>query len=390
MEHVISPLPACNGRRQTLVAAAALGLWPLAYAKKKPAAGAPLLIHHIGPLSGSGGGAEPSREFLSGAQLALWQVNEAGGVDGRPVELELLDDVQDARKTAQLFRQVADTGKMLALFMPRTSPSIRAAIAISQETGVPIVAPQTGGSFITDPPKRTVFAVRASYRGEITGAVQHFHTTGLRRFVMLNEEGPFGEDVKAGFEQIVGQLQLGKAAVHTIANTAVEVSPAVFAASVRDTPDVVFLCISADAAAHYIRNSRLQGKGARFVSLSNTSTAGYIKALGGDGRGVMVMQVVPPPHASKYAISKEFLSVAASGGNAVSHGALQGYISAKVLIAGLKRAAPAISAGSLVNALESLDRLDLGGYTVSFGPDKRAGSTFVNPTLISGDGKFLS
>ena len=283
MEHLADPFcPADNGlrRRRLLVAAGALGAASGGWAAKKPTPSTePLVIHHIGPLSGNGGGAGPNREFISGAQLAFYRVNESGGIDGRPVEMELLDDEQDAAKTGKLFREVAAGGQMLALFMPRTSPSIRVAMAISEETGVPLIAPQTGGSFITDPPRRTVFAVRASYRSEIAGAVQHFHTTGLRRFAMLNEEGPFGDDVKAGFEQTIAQLKLGKPAVHTIANTAIDVSPAMFAASMLATPDVVFLCISAEAAAHYIRAARRKGKPERFVSLSNTST-GNVNASG--------------------------------------------------------------------------------------------------------------
>lgn len=378
-------------RRRLLIATGALGAAASTWAAKKAPllSTEPLFIHHIGPLSGNGGAAEPNREFISGAQLAFYRVNENGGIDGRPVEMELLDDEQDAGRTGKLFREVAATGKMLTLFMPRTSPSIRAAMAIAEETSIPIVAPQTGGSFITEPSRRTVFAVRASYRNEIATAVQHFHTTGLRRFAMLNEDGPFGEDVKAGLEQAMAQLKLAKASVHTVSNNVADMPSATYAASMQGSPDVVFLCIGAEPAAQYIRTARSQGKHARFVSLSNTSTAGFIKALGPDGRGVMVTQVMPPPHASKYAISKEFLAAAASGGNVVSHGALQGYISAKVLIAGLRRASPAISAASLIRALDTLENLDLGGYTISYAPNRHAGSSFVNTTLISGDGKFV-
>lgn len=392
--------PIAFGRRRSLLAGAGSLLvcaaLPVAAATAKSAKpvksatpSEPVLIHHIGPLTGSGGGAEPNREFLSGAQLAFYQANETRGIDGRPVELVLLDDAQDAKRTAQLFRDTAVSGRMVVLFMPRTSPSIRAAIPIAEEFGIPLVAPQTGGSFITDPPKRTVFAIRASYQSEVAAAVHHFHTVGLRRFVMLNEEGPFGDDVKAGFEKALDSLRLGKADVHMIANTATAIPAATFTASTRDNPEVVFLCISVEAAADYIRTSKRLGKPSRFVSLSNTSTAGYLKALGSEGRGVMVMQVVPPPAASKYAISKEFLAAANSGGNSVSHGALQGYISAKVLIAGLRQAPPPINSASLLKALEAMDHLDLGGFSVGFGPQKRVGSTFINPTLISGDGKFV-
>ena len=44
---------------------------------------------------------------------------------------------------------------------------------------------------------------------------------------------------------------------------------------------------------------------------------------------------------------------------------------------------------SLVQALESLGEIDLGGYRVRYGPGERLGSNFVDSTIITYNGRFM-
>jgi hypothetical protein len=42
-----------------------------------------------------------------------------------------------------------------------------------------------------------------------------------------------------------------------------------------------------------------------------------------------------------------------------------------------------------MKAMESLDAYDVGGFKVTYGPDNRSGSRFVDLTIISRDQKFV-
>ena len=68
---------------------------------------------------------------------------------------------------------------------------------------------------------------------------------------------------------------------------------------------------------------------------------------------------------------------------------MEGYLSAVVLIEGLKRAGRHPTHEVLVTAFEKMGRVDLGGYEVKYGPNDRTGSTFVDITFIKADGKFI-
>jgi ABC-type branched-subunit amino acid transport system substrate-binding protein len=68
---------------------------------------------------------------------------------------------------------------------------------------------------------------------------------------------------------------------------------------------------------------------------------------------------------------------------------MEGYVAAKVLVEGLRRAGPAPTREKFVTALETLRHFDLGGMEVNYGPSERTGSNFIEITAIGSDGKFI-
>jgi branched-chain amino acid transport system substrate-binding protein len=121
-------------------------------------------VHHIGPFTGVL--AASNTEAMEGARLALEAFNARGGLAGRPVQLKTLDDGQDPKRAAALLTELLASGKLLALMMPRTTPSLEAMMPAITAQGVPVVGPQTGASFVNQPPKREIFTLRASYQKE--------------------------------------------------------------------------------------------------------------------------------------------------------------------------------------------------------------------------------
>jgi ABC-type branched-subunit amino acid transport system substrate-binding protein len=68
---------------------------------------------------------------------------------------------------------------------------------------------------------------------------------------------------------------------------------------------------------------------------------------------------------------------------------MEGFIAAKVLVEGLRRAGPKLTREGLITALESMRSFDLGGVIVSYGPGVRTGTSFIDITIISKTGKFV-
>ena len=345
----------------------------------------PIVIHHIGPLTGVL--AASNKEALDAAQMFLDNFNKRGGVQGRPVTLERVDDGQDPRRAKALFDELLAQKKALAVLLPRTTPSTEALMPAAAAQGVPIVAPQSGAAFVNDPPRREVFPMRAGYRLEAVRAIQQQHSIGVRSFGLLLADDVFGRDTLVGIDGVMKALKLEPVVVSRIDNRKLDVTDAVNAALAK-RPEVVLLVVSSKAAAEYIKSYRKAGGRATFISLSNTSNKDYIDALGDQVRGAIVMQVMPSPFSGATALARDYAAAAKARKLPLSYAGQFGFAAAKLLTLGLAKAGREATSATLTQALESLGDVDLGGYRVRYGPGDRTGSNFVESTIITTDGRF--
>ena len=68
---------------------------------------------------------------------------------------------------------------------------------------------------------------------------------------------------------------------------------------------------------------------------------------------------------------------------------MEGFLAAKVIVEGLRRAGRNLTREAFVDAMEKMNDVDLGGFFVSYSPQSHAGSKFVDLTIIGREGKFL-
>lgn len=354
------------------------------------AAQSPLVVHHIGPLTGVL--AASNKEALDGASLYLSGFNARGGLRGRPVQMKLLDDAQDPQRSKAHFDDLVASGQLLALMMPRTTPSFEALLPGVTQYGVPVVGPQTGGSFVNQPPRREVFTLRASYQKEAEVAIRQQHSIGMRSFAVLLADDVFGSDTLLGIERTLQSLSLQAVGMAKINNRKPDVTTAV-----RDllatSPQVVLLIVSSKAGSDFVKAYRAAGANATFISLSNTSNNDYVKALGDQARGAIVMQVLPSPFSGTTALARDYATAAGKAQQPLSYAGFYGFASAKLLTVGLARAARdgerEPNRANLIQALESLGEIDLGGFRVRYGPGDRVGSSYVDSTIITHGGRFV-
>ena len=375
-----------NHRRRELLTSS-LGLlgW-LGSAVPAHAAGEPIVVHHIGPFTGVL--AASNTEAIEGARLALEAFNARGGLAGRPVQLKTLDDAQDPKRAAALLDDLLTSGKLLALMMPRTTPSLEAMMPAITGQGVPVVGPQTGASFVNQPPKRELFTLRASYQKEAERAIRLQHSVGVRKFGLVLADDAFGRDTRIGIDAVMKELQVEPVAVARIDNRKADMAEPVSQLMAKQ-PQVVLLICSAKGAAEFIKGYRTAGASATFISLSNTSNNDYLQALGPHARGAIVMQVMPSPFNGGTPLARDFAAAAAARKLPLSYAGLYGYASARLLLVGLQKTGKDLTRASLIQALEGLGDIDLGGLRLRFGPGDRTGPNFVDATIITQGGRFM-
>ena len=68
---------------------------------------------------------------------------------------------------------------------------------------------------------------------------------------------------------------------------------------------------------------------------------------------------------------------------------MEGYINARVMVEAIKRAGNKPPREGIVTALESMRKVDFGGYMLSFSATNHTGSEIVELAIIGKDGRFM-
>jgi branched-chain amino acid transport system substrate-binding protein len=347
----------------------------------------PIVLHHIGPFTGLL--ASANSEAVGGASVFFDALNKKGGINGRQILLEKLDDKQDAKESARLFQELADQGKALALFMPRTTPSILALMPLAEKNKLPMFAMQTGGIQIAEPAKRYVFTLRASYQDEVAFLLRQLHRTGVTKFGFLAATDAFGKDVMQGAEQVLKELNVQAVSVQPLDQLKPEVTAAVDNLLKVEVQYIVLIG-TVKGAADFVNQYRKKGGTAQFATLSNNGSDAFVKALGEYSRGMIITQATPTPFRQTTALAREYLAATKEAKKPASFSAYYGYLSAKTMTEAIRRTGKNLTPETLTNTLDNFGSYDLGGYTIEFKPGKRLGSRYVEASIINRDGKFTN
>lgn len=342
----------------------------------------------IGNSSPLGGPIGPSnKEAIAGAQAYFDQVNKRGGVNGRKISFMVMDDKQDTKISLENTRQLIEKNNALALFMYRTSPVLEAVIPVAQAAGVPVLFPQVGPAFAYDEKFKHVFTIRAPYQAEARIAIEQATRLGLTRIAVLQADDAFGKDAIKGAEAAMAAAKIVPVAVEKFDNKTSDVTAALDAFA-KAKPQAVLLIASAKGASNMIKGARLKGLATQFITLSNTSSRAFVEDLGEAGRGVGIMQIVPNPLRGS-ALAAEFMKMLeATPDIKPSHAALQGFISAKVLVAAMQKSGKKLTREKLMGTLETMS-FDYGGFRIRYSPTDHHGSDFVELSIIGKDGKVM-
>jgi ABC-type branched-subunit amino acid transport system substrate-binding protein len=337
----------------------------------------------------SGPAAQLGIQMRNGIKAYLDYVNESGGVHGRKLELVSEDDRYEAAVAPQATRKLLDEHKVFALLGYVGTPTGAAHLPVVTQAKVPLVGMFTGAEVLRVPFNRYVFHVRASYYDETEKIVEQVVTTGGKKISVFYQADAYGEAGRKGTEIALAKRGMSIYSSGTVERNTVKVEDAVKVINASE-PDAIVMVSAYTACAEFIRQMRKAGSGATFYNVSFVGSKALSDALGDEGSGVAISQVVPFPWGTAVPVVKEYQQLAKKAGFAdYNFSAMEGFLTAKVMVEGLRRAGKNPTREGLVDALEKMQDVDLGGFYVSYSPKNHAGSKFVDLTIIGHNGKFL-
>ncbi len=328
---------------------------------------------------------DQGKEMKRGAEALFEAVNQAGGVNGRPISLVSIDDAGDAAKAkANTQKLIADGA--LALFGYTDTVTAKAAMPLLTEGKLAFLGASTGADDLRDPVNKQIFSVRASFRDEAEEMIGQLAKRGISRIAVFYENDVHGRAGLAAVEASLQKRNLRIFLVATVDRNAPKIPSAVDNLS-KSTAEAVIMIAPPATSAAFVRGMKKAGSMAQFWNFSTVGANALSRELGDEGRGVQITQVVPYPYSDSTPLGREYLK-RIGGPEKASFASFEGYIAARVLVEGLKKAGKKLSRESLVDALGSLSAVDLSGHRIAYTPTDHGGSKLVELTIISGANTF--
>lgn len=355
-----------------------------------PAVAQSITLAHIGPFTGPA--ASDARDLNAGMQAFLTEANAKGGIAGRKLELLTLDDRYDRAEFAKQFGE-AQSRDAVALLSPLGINALRALLEdqLLERSDMVVVNALPGATPFRSPGHARLFHMRASDRQQIEKILLQAYVIGVRRITVLVQDLRAGEaDVKGAQ---AARRELGALAL-----------------SIQEMPDVG---PSLDRLAKRIAGSDAQAVLVLGSPPRMAATAGALRAAGVRGhvyalsylppgllakvagaaaaRGVAIAQTYPNPMSRTMPLHREFQSAmkrAAPDLPAYSAFHLEGYLSARLAVEGLRRVQGAVRPQALADALRRAGAVDMGGFRVDFSKGN-VGSSYVDIGVVDARGRLV-
>lgn len=337
-----------------------------------------------GPLGGFGTAA------VVGIEAAFAEANQAGGIHGRKVLFKPVDDGYVAERTAENLRAMLGKDQALAFISCVGTPNNLAGLPLLEAAGVPSVGPMTGANSLRRPDWKHVFHVRASYSDEARRLVEQLVSMGLKSIAVVHTDNAFGKEIAKDANDAIQAAGLTLSMSSALAVDGSNVDGVVNTVLVAK-PTVVLLGTAGASSLALIQKLRAAAPGLPLAGTSVAFTQADVLKLGKAGQGMTATRVVPLAKTASSKIVREYQdALRANGVTEFGQGALESYINARVLLAGLRRAGRGVTRAKLRDELANLGRLDLGGFVVNYtGSAPNVGSRYVDLGIFGANGAYF-
>jgi branched-chain amino acid transport system substrate-binding protein len=352
----------------------------------------------------SGPAKEMGRQLKLGIETAFAAANEAGGVEGRQLKLITADDGYEPSRTLNAMKQLYEKDQVFGFVDNYGSPTALVSIPYALEHHALYFGAFTGApSLRHDPPDRYVFNYRAGYAEEADAIVRYLvKVRGLRpeQIGVLTQQDAYGDAGMDGVAKAVRALRggvNGQIFRMSYNRNTLNLDDALAQLRRLKVPlKAIVLVATYRPAAKFIEKTRELYPDMIYATISGVGSTGLADELTLLGskytNGVICTQVTPAVdgYASVALAYKNALAKYAPG-EAPDYMSLEAFLTANILIEGLRRVGPQLDTETLVDKLENIRNFEMGlGPRVNFGPSEHQAVHKVWGTQLDETGHYHS
>jgi branched-chain amino acid transport system substrate-binding protein len=337
-----------------------------------------------GPLADYGLG------IKAGVQAAMQEINGKGGIGGRQLQFQMLDDAYAPPRSVENFKQLLAGESVLALLSCFGTGNNAALLPLVEEAGMPYVAPFTGAASLRQAGMKNVFHVRAGYAEEAGRLVQKLVGMGISNLAIAYLDNSFGKEVLADTQAALALAKARAVAEVAIAADGKNIADAV-AKIMAAKPAAVIMCTAGTVSVALTTALKQASPLLPIAGISVTYTADGIKQLGKSSQGLALTMVIPDPNHGGSKLVRDYqAAMRAAGQSSLDSVSLEAYANARVLAEGIERAGRDVNRTKLRAALAGLRNFDLGGFSVDYSASPYIGSHYVNLGVMMASGNMIT
>ncbi|WP_243544741.1 ABC transporter substrate-binding protein [Pseudodesulfovibrio tunisiensis] len=335
-------------------------------------------------------------QTLRGAMACIRSVNESGGVHGRRLTVLAEDDFYDPPQCLANTQRFIIENDVFALFCYVGTPTTVKILPLLEEAKIPLVGVFTGANALREPFNPYIINIRASYYQETQAAVRHLvKDLGLRRIAVFYQFDAYGFDGLVGTELALKEFRMEPVGRGSYVRGTRNVTDGL-ERIIRSRAEAVVMVGTYGACAQFIRSAEDRGFNPIFYNVSFVGAEELARRLGPEYHARVIMsQVVPPPpedgRGGPGDAAAEYVRLLGKyyPEDPPSFVGLEGFLNARILVEGLRKAGPDLTRPGFIRAIRSIRKYSLGrDMVITFGPEDHQGSDAVHFTVLE-HGRFV-
>ncbi|HEY9566578.1 MAG TPA: ABC transporter substrate-binding protein [Thalassobaculum sp.] len=296
----------------------------------------PIRIGFHVPLTGFA--AADGASARNGAELAVEQINAAGGIDGRMLELVAYDDQASPKEVVPIANRLIEQDKVTAAVSGSYSAPTRAAASIFQTANIPYVSAYAIHPDIT---RAGDYVFRTSFMGEVQGRAGAKLVGDIlkkKRVVMITLQNDFGKSLADGFREAAPKFGVEVVAEYEYSMKDRQFGPIVSRVK-ADAAEVIYASGYYFTAGPLVSQLRAAGIEAPVIGQEGYDGQKFIEIAGAASEGVIITTSLDRD--SEEAEARDFIAAfEKKAGYPADMVGASAHTAVKVLAAALKTAGP--------------------------------------------------
>src|SRR4051812_26254619 len=331
----------------------------------------PIIVGAV--VSQSGAQADLAAGYAKGIRLWEGQVNAAGGLLGRPVELKLLDDGSDAVRAGELYHRLIRESKAHLLIGPYGSAATHVAAAEADRERKLMVNGAGPARVIQQGPARVLFQTASSYAARGDGALALARRAGMTRLYIVSRQDFAAQEIAEATRVAALKQGFSVPEVETYAPYAMDFTASIQRAEAAQTQAWIAFGEARDAA-DIVKSFRKHGYAPQFFFARRATDPAFIAAVGQDAEFTLG-EVEYDPRLARPGNAEFVKAFTARWSAAPGFAAAEGYVAASVLGEAVRRAGSletdklrAVLVGMEAETPLGTYRVDAGGRQIGIVP----------------------